>query len=125
MTDTIECTHKHLPPELQQHRLSRISKESGLPLNAVQSVKAVKCYEVTPRGRGIAYNLFAFQHDQHLTIFARQMRSGITDTGSDYPRVIIAELQFGNTSDCKASVEPNAVSADQEVSKSFNQQVPR
>ena len=86
----------------------RISRETGLPLNAVQSVTAVKSFQVIPKGAEGPYNLFAFQHDKGLTLYARHMRGGRSDIISD-PPVILTDLQFGSVDNCKGNVEPNAV----------------
>lgn len=81
----------------------RVAKETGLPVTAVTSLKSVKCYEVTPKSGGTVYNLFALQHGEFLTMFARQMRSG-TDFRNDPPQ-IVAEMRFGKTEDSRSNVK--------------------
>lgn len=81
----------------------KVAKETGLPLAAVQSLKAVKTYEVASANGG-NYNLFVLQHDQYMTLFARQMRSGKSELNND-PSVIVTEIQFGPTDQSKGNVQ--------------------
>lgn len=83
---------------------ARIAKETGLPLSAVTSLKAVKCYQIKPKSGSQPYNLFAFQHDKYITFYARKMRSGSTDMDTD-PIFIVTELRLGPTTENKASIE--------------------
>lgn len=83
---------------------ARITKETGLPLSAVTALKAVKCYQIKPKSGAQPYNLFAFQHDHYVTMYARKMRSGSTDMDTD-PIFIVTELRLGPTTENKASIE--------------------
>ncbi len=82
----------------------RISRETGLPIPGLQSLKAISSFEVKPKDGGEPYNLFAFQHDQHLTVFARRMRSGRADVKND-PPVIVMDLRVGKIGDSRANIE--------------------
>jgi len=82
----------------------KISRETGMPVSALQSMKSVMVFEVKPKAGEEAYNLFALQHDNHMTFFARRMRSGRADVKND-PPVIITEMRVGSTKDSKANVD--------------------
>jgi len=88
------------------YSMDRISKESGFPLRALQAMKSVMVFEVKPKGGEEPYNLFAFQHGDHLTMFSRQMRSGRADIKND-PPVIIMDLRAGSTKGSIANVDLN------------------
>lgn len=81
-----------------------IAKETGMPVSALQGMKSIMSFEVKPKGGNEFYNLFALQHDKHLTMFARRMRSGRADPKND-PPVIIVDMRIGDTKESKANVE--------------------
>lgn len=90
----------------------RIAKESGFPESAVQAMRSVMAFEVKPKSGTEPYNLFAFQHGEHVTLFARRMRSGRADIKND-PPVIIVDMRVGSTKESKGNVvlaEPTASS---------------
>jgi hypothetical protein len=87
----------------------KISKETGMPVSALRAMKAILIFEVKPKSGADAYNLFAFQHDGHTTMFARRMRSGRADVKND-PPVIIVDMRLGAVKDSKANVEFPAAS---------------
>ncbi len=89
------------------YSMDRIARETGFPLNAVQAMKSVMVFEVKPKGGEEPYNLFAFQHNDHLTMFSRQMRSGRADIKND-PPVIIVDLRAGSTKGSLFNVDVNA-----------------
>lgn len=89
------------------YSMDRIARESGFPLTALQAMKSVMVFEVKPKGGEEAYNLFAFQHNNHLTMFSRQMRSGRADIKND-PPVIIVDLRAGPTKGSIANVNVSA-----------------
>ncbi|MBX3149763.1 hypothetical protein KF728_06445 [Candidatus Obscuribacterales bacterium] len=82
----------------------KIAKETGMPVSALRAMKAILIFEVKPKSGAEAYNLFAFQHDGHTTMFARRMRSGRADVKND-PPVIIVDMRLGSIKDSKANVE--------------------
>lgn len=83
--------------------MDRVAKETGFPLGALQAMKSVMIFEVKPKGGEDSYNLFAFQHNDKLTMFSRQMRSGRADIKND-PPVIVLDLRAGSTKGSIANV---------------------
>lgn len=94
--------------------MERIARESGFPLTALQAMKSVMVFEVKPNGGEEAYNLFAFQHGEHLTMFSRQMRSGRADIKND-PPVIIMDLRAGSTKGSIANVDVSGAAGSKQA----------
>jgi hypothetical protein len=91
---------------LVSYNNERIAKETGMPVSALQAMKSIMSFEVKPKDGGDAYNLFCFQYNNHMTMFARRMRSGRADVKND-PPVIIVDMRVGSTKDSKGNVEFN------------------
>ncbi|MBK9145325.1 MAG: hypothetical protein IPM23_22870 [Candidatus Melainabacteria bacterium] len=84
----------------------RVAKECGVPKETLTLIKAVKTFEILPKDGSAPYNLFAFQHGNHLTMFARRMRPGAKGF-DDSPPNIIPELSLSPTSDTRGNVTIN------------------
>lgn len=94
-----------------QFNNERIAKETGLSAGSFSGITAVKPFEVTPKSGETPYYLYVIQTPEHLTIYARKMRSASRTFDLD-PAVIITQLQVRGTKDCVGNIkldEPKVV----------------
>lgn len=87
-----------------QFNNERIAKETGLSAGSFTGITAVKPFEVTPKSGETPYYLYVIQTPEHLTIYARKMRSASRTFDLD-PAVIITQLQVRGSKDCVANVK--------------------
>lgn len=82
----------------------RVNKETGLSDTAHIGITAVKSFEVAGKSGETPYYLHVFQTPNHLTLFARMMRSTSREFGED-SAVIVTQLRVNNTANCVGNIQ--------------------
>ena len=81
----------------------RITKETGASKSGLDNLRSVVVFEVNPGDGTPKYRLFAFQHEDVLTLYARRMRPSAGDFDNQAP-VIVSQIAFQLDPDLKGNV---------------------
>ncbi|HMP53694.1 MAG TPA: hypothetical protein PKD05_19255, partial [Candidatus Melainabacteria bacterium] len=78
----------------------RIIKETGATKSGLENLRSLVVFQVSPGDGSAKYRLFAFQHENILTMYARRMRPNSNGYDDQAP-VIVAQLSFQLEPDLK------------------------
>ena len=81
----------------------RIVKETGATKTGLDNLRSVVVFEVNPGDGSAKYRLFAFQHEDVLTLYARRMRPNNKGFDDQAP-VIVSQISFQLEPDLKGNV---------------------
>ena len=82
----------------------RIIKETGATKSGLENLRSLVVFEVSPGDGSSKYRLFAFQHENILTMYARRMRPNSNGFDDQAP-VIVSQLSFQLEPDLKGNVQ--------------------